>query len=101
VSPLLILVSFQAFTKKPTVFSPIARGDWRGLLSLALAALICGTFWEMWNYHSLARWTYAVPLVQRFHVFEMRILGYAGYLPFGVTGGVISEMVLGERRVRL
>jgi len=100
VSPLLILVSFQALVREPTIFSPLAPGDWRGVLSCALAALICGFFWEMWNYWSLAQWTYAVPLVQRFHVFEMPVLGYAGYLPFGVTCGVVSEMILGERRVR-
>jgi hypothetical protein len=96
-SPLLIVVSLQALMREPTIFSPVTRGDWRGLLSCALAALFCGFLWEMWNYLSLARWIYAVPFVQRFHVFEMPILGYAGYLPFGVTCGVISEMVLGER----
>lgn len=100
-SPLLILVSLQAIMKEATIFAPVARGDWSGLLSCALAALICGFFWEMWNYLSLAKWTYYVPLVQRFHVFEMPILGYAGYLPFGVTCGVISEMVLGKRTLRL
>jgi hypothetical protein len=97
VSPLLILVSFQALMGEPTIFSPLVRGNWIGILSVALAALICGFFWEMWNYWSLARWTYAVPLVQRFHVFEMPILGYAGYLPFGVTCCVVSEMVLGKQ----
>lgn len=101
VSPLLILVSFQALMGEPTIFSPLVRGNWIGILSGALAALICGFFWEMWNYWSLARWTYAVPLVQRFHVFEMPILGYAGYLPFGVTCCVVSEMIVGERSVRL
>ena len=50
----------------------------------ALAALTCGFFWETWNYFSLARWTYAIPFVQRFHLFEMPVLGYGGYLPFGL-----------------
>ena len=100
-SPLAIIVSLQAIMKQPTIFSSVARGDWRRIWSCALAALICGFFWEMWNYFSLARWTYCIPFVQRFHVFEMPIPGYAGYLPFGVTCGVISEMILGERRLRL
>jgi hypothetical protein len=80
--------------EQENIFSPLARGDWRGVLSSALAALICGFFWEMWNDYSLAKWTYQVPFVQRFQVFEMPILGYAGYLPFGLMCAVISSMVL-------
>jgi hypothetical protein len=98
ISPLLILVSLQAIMEEPTIFSPLARGDWTGVLSCALAGLICGFFWEMWNYYSLAKWTYHVPFVQRFKVFEMPILGYAGYLPFGLECAVISEMVLREMK---
>ena len=97
VSPLLILVCLQALMGESTVFSPLNRGDWSNVASCALAALICGFLWEMWNHLSLARWTYSIPLVQRFHVFEMPILGYAGYLPFGVLCGVVSEMVPGKR----
>jgi len=48
----------------------------------------------MWNFYSLARWTYSVPLVHRFQIFEMPLLGYAGYLPFGlecVLAGSLME----------
>jgi hypothetical protein len=31
--------------------------------------------------------------VQRFHVFEMPLLGYAGYLPFGVECALIMQLV--------
>jgi hypothetical protein len=98
ISPLLILVSLQAMKGEPNVFSPLVRGDWTGVLSCALAGLICGFFWEMWNYQSLAKWMYHVPFVQRFKVFEMPILGYAGYLPFGLECAVISEIVLKEMK---
>jgi hypothetical protein len=47
----------------------------------------------MWNFHSLAKWIYAVPFVNRFHLFEMPLLGYAGYLPFGLECAVIGDMV--------
>ena len=53
------------------------------LAAAALAGLFCGFFWELWNAHSLARWEYTIPWVDRFHLFEMPLLGYAGYLPFG------------------
>jgi len=94
ISPLLIIVSLQSILNEPHVFSHIPLGDWRLVLSSALAALICGFFWEMWNYYSFAKWKYNIPFLQRFHVFEMPILGYGGYLPFGIECSVISTMLL-------
>jgi hypothetical protein len=97
ISPLLILVSLQVLLKETHMLSPLTEGDWRFVLASALAALLCGVFWEMWNFYSLAKWVYQVPFVQRFHAFEMPILGYAGYLPFGLECGVVAEMVLKEK----
>lgn len=51
-------------------------------LSLLLAGIIMGFFWEFWNYWALPKWTYNVPFVGFFKVFEMPILGYLGYFPF-------------------
>jgi hypothetical protein len=96
ISPLLILVSLQVLLKETHIFSPLGNGDWRFVLASALAALLCGVFWEMWNFFSLAKWVYHVPFVQRFQVFEMPVLGYAGYLPFGLECIVVAEMVLGS-----
>jgi hypothetical protein len=93
-SPLLILVSLQTLFGEPHVFSPVREGDWSLLVSSAVAALMCGVFWEMWNFYSFARWKYQVPFVQRFQIFEMPILGYAGYLPFGVECAVIVDILL-------
>jgi len=50
-----------------------ARGRWRAVF-----------FWELWNYRSLAKWVYTVPFVQRWPIFAMPLLGYTGYLPFGL-----------------
>ena len=81
------------------MFRNLQKGDWRLVWLPALAALFCGFFWELWNAYSLAHWEYSVPFVQRFHLFEMPILGYAGYLPFGLECMVVSLMfgrVIGE-----
>ena len=59
-----------------------ARGDWRPVVALALGALVCGFFWELWNLHSYPKWTYRVPIFGFWHVFEMPLLGYLGYIPF-------------------
>ena len=91
-SPLLVITALQAIGGRKTIFSPIRTGDWRRICRLALAALICGFFWEMWNYYSLAKWEYAIPFVGRFRIFEMPILGYAGYIPFGLECAVIADI---------
>lgn len=95
VSPLIILVCLQALMNEHHLCRQMAAGDWRGAVAAALAALICGGVWEMWNYFSLARWQYSIPLVHRFEIFEMPLLGYGGYLPFGLECAVIGHM-LGE-----
>ncbi len=101
VAPLLILTCLQTLTNEPHLLSQTAAGDWRDAVSAALAALICGLFWEMWNYFSLAKWEYTVPLVDRFHIFEMPLLGYAGYLPFGLecalVGDILGKWILGRQ----
>jgi hypothetical protein len=96
VSPLIIILSIQALAGQPTLLHPVNIGDWRPVVVPALAALICGFFWEMWNYFSLARWTYTIPFVQRFHLFEMPILGFGGYLPFGLECLVVGTLVIGD-----
>jgi hypothetical protein len=47
----------------------------------------------MWNYFSLAKWEYSIPFVHRYQIFEMPLLGYAGYLPFGLECAVIGSML--------
>ncbi|VFQ45487.1 hypothetical protein [Desulfoluna butyratoxydans] len=92
-SPLLLIVSVQQVAGYETVFSPLKSGNWSHLWLMAISALACGFFWEMWNMFSLARWTYAIPYVGRFHVFEMPLLGYGGYLPFGLECAVVCHGV--------
>ena len=92
-APLLLISAVQRLGGMPTIFAATARGDWRPIWLPALAALICGFFWEMWNSNSLAHWHYSVPFVARFHLFEMPILGYAGYLPFGLECMVVANLL--------
>lgn len=100
-APLLVITSLQTLKGAPTIFRGLASGDWRALIGAAVAALICGFFWELWNYHSLAKWEYAIPYVDRFHIFEMPVLGYGGYLPFGLECLLVGQMVLGNRLLAL
>lgn len=52
---------------------------------LSLGALICGFFWEMWNYFSFPKWIYHTPGAEFLRVFEMPLLGYGGYIPFALV----------------
>jgi hypothetical protein len=38
----------------------------------------------MWNYWSWPQWVYHVPGAEYWHVFEMPLLGYGGYIPFAL-----------------
>jgi len=94
VAPPLLLISLAALRGEPHSLSGIAEGDWRTFAASSLAALSCGFFWEMWNHGSAVKWVYAIPYVDAFHVFEMPILGYAGYLPFGVLCAEVGDRLL-------
>ena len=72
-----------------------AVGNWRPILALWLGCLICGFFWEMWNFYSYPKWIYQVPFVDFLHAFEMPLLGYAGYLPFSLELFALYHLVTG------
>jgi hypothetical protein len=90
-APLLLILSLREITGDPPFFKEVSAGDWRRVYRFCISGLICGLFWELWNFHSLARWAYTVPLVDRFPLFEMPILGYSGYLPFGLECAVVAD----------
>jgi hypothetical protein len=92
-APLMIITALQALLGEKTIIHPIAQGDWSALWQAALAGLICGVFWELWNYKSLAHWEYSVPFVQCFELFHMPLLGYAGYFPFGLECLAVASVL--------
>jgi hypothetical protein len=71
------------------------RGDWRPVVSLAVGCLIGGFFWEMWNIYAFPKWIYNVPFVGFWHVFEMPVLGYLGYIPFALELFALYHLVFG------
>jgi hypothetical protein len=97
-SPLLIITSLQRLGGRSTILSSVRCGSWHRIYLLALAALVCGFFWELWNFRSMAKWIYTVPFVGQFRVFEMPVLGYTGYLPFGLECAVIADMLSGKKQ---
>jgi hypothetical protein len=93
ISPLIVIGSIRALNGTPTLLNAPGHGNWQPLFLAAFSALTCGFFWELWNVYSLEKWIYTVPFVDRFHLFEMPLLGYAGYLPFGIECALVAEWV--------
>lgn len=78
-----------------TLIRRTAQRDWREVVALWVASLICGFFWEMWNIYSSPKWYYTVPYVDFWYVFEMPLLGYMGYLPFALELFALYHLVVG------
>lgn len=79
-----------------TPFTSIKKGNWSPMLLIAIATVLNGFFWEFWNFGSEwfhngmptnpNYWQYSVPYLDKVHIFsEMPILGYFGYLFFGIN----------------
>lgn len=82
-APLSVLLGALWLSGVERPLGNIGGGDYGFIVRLMIAALVCGFFWEMWNFWSMPKWNYGVPYVQVLHLFEMPALGYTGYLPFG------------------
>ncbi len=77
-----ILDPINYLHKQPSIIGHLKDRELTIPLSLLLAGIILGFLWEFWNYWAIPKWTYDIPFVGFFKVFEMPILGYLGYFPF-------------------
>ncbi|GAC1450682.1 MAG: hypothetical protein PVSMB4_09800 [Ktedonobacterales bacterium] len=92
---ILLLDPLTNLAGRKSAFGHLLAGDWRFFVTLPLATLCCGFFWELWNSRALPGWYYTVPLVDRApHLFAMPLPGYLGYLPFGVELFVMYQFAL-------
>ncbi len=80
----LILEPINYWLGRRHLLQEMQHGDWRRVVCLAAGAVLCGFFWEMWNYYSYPKWVYHTPGAQFLHIFEMPLLGYGGYIPFAL-----------------
>jgi hypothetical protein len=91
----LIVESMNLKLRYRTLLVYLSQGDWRQAVSLGLGSLICGFFWELWNYYSYPKWIYNIPYVDFMHVFEMPLLGYFGYIPFSLELFALYHFAIG------
>jgi hypothetical protein len=80
---LFVLVdALNCLRGRASLIEQALRGDWRSIVTLALAGIVCGFFWEMWNFFAFPKWFYTVPFFDFAKIFEMPLLVYGGYIPF-------------------
>ena len=70
ISLAFILEPMNRWLRRPHLLEWLKDGDWRPVISLALGALICGFFWEMWNEWSWPQWDYHTPGANILHIFK-------------------------------
>ena len=100
ISPFMVVTLLKLAFRSPCALDDVATGNWSRIVRFAVASLLCGLVWEMWNFNSFTKWIYAVPYVQRFHYFEMPLLGLFGYIPFGIECLVITDAWMKRREGR-
>lgn len=95
IGPMLVLIGCLHRANVWTPFTDMQQGNWGAGVLIGLVALFNAVFWEFWNHGGYWLdptattnpnfWIYDVPYISRFYLFsEMPLLGYTGYLPFGV-----------------
>ncbi|GBG13237.1 mechanosensitive ion channel protein MscS [Novimethylophilus kurashikiensis] len=100
IGPLAVFAGMLISNNLPSPFAALAQGNWSPMLLIALGSLFNGFFWEFWNWCSANPnplpatnpnyWIYDIPYVNVIHICaEMPLLGFAGYLPFGILVWVL------------
>lgn len=94
VSMFLLLDPINHLNKKKSIITEFQKGKPKLFFTLMLGTLICGFLWEFWNYWAPAKWYYDVPFVGMWKIFEMPLLGFLGYLPFGLSLFALYQFTL-------
>jgi len=70
---------------RPSILGELSKGRATLLCQLLIAGVICGVFWEIWNFWAGTKWIYTVPPPwNEMKIFEMPVLGFLGFPPFAL-----------------
>ena len=84
-SMFLILDPINFLAGRPSVLRVMSKGDMTLFWQILLAGMICGGFWEFWNFWAGTKWVYTVPWpFGELKIFEMPCLGFFGFPPFAL-----------------
>ncbi len=92
---------------QPSLLQDLAEGRPGRILRLMAAGVCCGLFWETANFLPGGKWIYTVPWIGSPKIFEMPLLGFIGFAPFGlacwsmaralVEVGVLPEWIVSRK----
>ena len=83
-SLVLLLEPLNGWLGRHHFLEQLQHGDWRQVVSLSLGALVCGFFWEMWNFYSYPKWIYHTPGAQFLACLRDAVAGISGLHPLRV-----------------
>jgi hypothetical protein len=81
---ILLLDPVNAWTGAESLVLDLHARRFDRAINLALSGLLCGLLWEFWNYWSLTKWHYTVPIMENLKLFEMPLPGYLGFPAFAL-----------------
>jgi hypothetical protein len=77
----------------PSLIQRFAAGERREHLCLLAAGLVCGLWWEAWNWFAVTKWVYTLPVFNCWKLFEMPLAGYLGFPPFALEAAVMYNFL--------
>jgi len=99
ISVYLLLEPVNCWLGSRTVFDNLSDGNCKPVVCLVTGCLVCGFFWEMWNYYSYPKWIYDIHFANVLYIFEMPLPGYLGYIPFSLELFVVYNFISGLFRI--
>ena len=79
----LLLDPLNHWRGRPSVLGDLEAGRRSRPLALLVSGLACGVLWEAWNWLASSRWSYTIPFLGNVRLYEMPLLGFFGFAPFG------------------
>lgn len=90
---IFLLEPFIYWFGRRSLLRQLEEGNPQKIYLLLTAGLICGFFWEFWNFWAHSKWIYTVPFFEDFKGFEMPVLGFLGFPPFAVQVYVMYNSI--------
>jgi hypothetical protein len=90
---IFLLEPLNFWLKNKTFLKDLEQGEWAKFWNWALAGLVAGFLWELWNFWAGSHWEYLLPVLNFWRVFKMPVFGYSGFLPFALEVYALYQLL--------